>query len=202
MEDEYVFKKRDPSAAHYVSNKELFAAYLVWYADIEKAVLEGTDEPPVPRYIAECMVKICVRLGYKANFINYSYREEMIGDAIENVVRTARKFKPEKSENPFSFITTIAFNAFLRRIAMEKRQTYIKGKLIEELPIEDLISVGEHGDDDGFSPHQQFLEFLRDSSYIVGTPLPQSKKKVLSHDDIEHVFDKFLDEVNSDDPEE
>lgn len=193
--EEYVHKKRDTTAKHYVSNIDLFAAYLKWYKEIEIEEEAGREAPPIPRYIAECMLKICTRLAYRPNFINYSYREEMIGDALENVIRTARKFKPEKSSNPFSFITTISFHAFLRRIAMEKKQTYIKGKIIEELPMDELMDVSDH-DDDSFSHHQMFLEFLRDNSYIVGTQLPQRKKKELLHEDEDQVFDEFLKEVN------
>jgi hypothetical protein len=202
MTEEFIHKKRDKTSIHYVSNLELLAAYKEWYAEIEEAEAAFKEPPPIPRYIADCMMRITSRLSYAPNFINYSYREEMVGDALENVIRTARRFDPVKSQNPFSFLTTIAFRAFLRRIATEKKQTYIKGKIIEDLPMDELLDVSEH-DTENYNQHQIFLEFLRDNSYIVGTKMPKRKKKAaiskdVAIEDVEILLDNFLSAVNED----
>ena len=43
--------------------------------------------PVVPDYIAECFLKICEGLSHKANFVRYTYREEMVMDAVENCLK-------------------------------------------------------------------------------------------------------------------
>ena len=44
----------------------------------------------------------------------------------------AHNFNPEKSKNPFSYFTQMIYYAFLRRIEREKKQSYVKFKLMEE----------------------------------------------------------------------
>lgn len=176
---------------HYVSNKDLYEAYCEWHKSIIRSQKEEKPEPPIPNYIAESILKICTRLSYRPNFINYSYREEMIGDALENCIKTAKNFNPAKSTNPFSFITTIAYNAFLRRIEMEKKQAYVKGRLIEELPMEELMDIQDH-DEDTMQRHNQFIDFLRENSYIPsGTEPHKKRKKKQLHEEIglEEFFD-------------
>lgn len=67
--------------------------------------------------------KIAYRLAYRPNFINYSYRDDMIGDAVIKIVAALqnKKFNHEKG-NPFSYFTKIAVNAFCNRIKKEKKQ--------------------------------------------------------------------------------
>jgi DNA-directed RNA polymerase specialized sigma24 family protein len=90
-----------------------------------------TPKPPIPNYVGECVLLICTKLSYKPNFMNYSYRDDMIADGIENCIASVDNFNPAKSINPFAYFTQIAWNAFLRRIAKEKKQTYIKHKNFE-----------------------------------------------------------------------
>jgi DNA-directed RNA polymerase specialized sigma24 family protein len=161
---------------NYVCNADLYQAYVKWNQDIDEAKLHGKDEPPIPNYIAESIMKICHRLSFRPNFINYSYREDMVGDALENCIKTAKNFNIAKSENPFSFITTIAFNAFLRRIEAEKKQSYVKGKLIEDLPLDELMNIQEH-DDDIVNYHNQFIEFLRENNYTDTTTMSPAERK-------------------------
>jgi len=107
---------------HYINNAEFL-----------KCITEYKKNPSklIPDYIGECFMQIAERLAYKPNFINYTYRDEMICDGIENCVQVVDNFDPAKSSNPFSFFTQIIFFAFLRRIAKEKKQAYIKLKCIE-----------------------------------------------------------------------
>lgn len=56
----------------------------------------------------------------------------MISDGVENCLMYAHNFDPEKSKNPFSYFTQMIYYAFLRRIEKEKKQSYIKYKLMEE----------------------------------------------------------------------
>ena len=85
------------------------------------------SKPPVTNYIGECFLKIANGLSYRPNFINYTYRSEMVSDGIENCLQYIHNFDPEKSKNPFAYFTQIIYYAFLRRIQKEKEtSTYQK----------------------------------------------------------------------------
>jgi len=117
--------------SHYVNNKEFYSEMTEWKKLVDEASDVGEERPAITTYIAECFIKIAERLSHRANFINYPYREEMVGDGIENCLMYAHNFNPEKSKNPFSYFTQIIYYAFLRRIEKEKKQSFIKFKLLE-----------------------------------------------------------------------
>jgi hypothetical protein len=144
--------------AHYVNNADFLKA-LIEYRQLKiDAQQEGKDKPIVSNYIGECILKIATHLSYKPNFINYSYRDDMILDGVENCIQYIDNFDPTKSSNPFAYFTQIIYYAFLRRIAKEKKQSYIKGKLIQDLPFE-AFDVQDGDDDREF--HNAYLEFMQ-----------------------------------------
>ena len=114
-------------SVHYVDNKKFLQAMIDW----RETWPDEENIPPVTNYIGECFLKIATRLSYRPNFINYTYRDEMISDGIENCLQYVKNFNPEKSKNPFAYFTQIIYYAFLRRIAKEKKQSHIKNKMIE-----------------------------------------------------------------------
>ena len=89
MSKEVKEKSKKP---HYVDNKVFLAAMLEWKDEVNEAESEGEDIPPIPEYIGECFYKIATHLSYRPNFINYTYREEMIGDGIENCIQYWRQY--------------------------------------------------------------------------------------------------------------
>ena len=132
---------------HYVNNKELLEALIVYRAKVAKAEEEGKPKPRITNYLGSCFLKIATHLSYKPNFVNYMFREDMISDGIENCVQYIKNFNPDKSSNPFAYFTQIIHYAFLRRIQKEKRQMDIRGKLIERSGFEEVMS----GDGDLYS---------------------------------------------------
>jgi len=119
------------SDSHYIDNKVFYAEMVKWKKEWKKAKKAELPLPPVTDYIGRCFLAIAERLSYRPNFINYPYREEMVGDGIENCLMYAANFDPTKSKNPFSYFTQIIYYAFIRRIQKEKKQNYIKFKCIE-----------------------------------------------------------------------
>ena len=142
---------------HYVNNKEFLTAMIEWNNRCKEAKEKGKKPPPITNYIGDCFLKIANRLSYRPNFINYTYREEMISDGIENCLQYVHNFNPEKSDNPFAYFTQIIYYAFVRRIQKEKKQTTIKHKLIQEANYDDMAL--QPGDDRDFK--NQFTEFLQ-----------------------------------------
>ena len=107
-------RKKKKSSEHYVSPKEFQQALVDFYKS-------GSDT--IPDYLGETIYKIAVGLSYASNFINYTYKEDMIGDAIVKMLAAIRekKFDINSGYNPFSYYTTIAYHAFVNRIKKEKR---------------------------------------------------------------------------------
>jgi len=117
----------------YVNNKEFLEAIVQYKRSIIDAENSGDDPPQMPEYIGECILKIATHLSYKPNFINYTYRDEMIYDGIENCIQYFHNFDAEKSQNPFAYFTQIIYYAFVRRIQKEQKQSKIKNKLIADV---------------------------------------------------------------------
>lgn len=105
---------------NYVNNKDLYQELIKYRAQPEPRKI--TD------YIGLAVMQICNGLAFKKNFIGYTYRDEMVDDAIENCIYAIPHFNPEKTNNPFGYFTMVAWRAFIRRIQLEKKQTYIKHK--------------------------------------------------------------------------
>ena len=123
-------EKKKPE--HYVNNKDFTAAVAEYAGLIKTAKANEETLPRMSEYIGECVYKIATRLSTRPNFINYTYRDEMICDAIENCIQYLGNFNIEKSSNAFAYVTQICYYAFLRRIQKEKKQVFIKQKSIME----------------------------------------------------------------------
>lgn len=147
--------------AHYVNNAEFLQAIIDWKQKVKEAEESGDEAPKITEYIGECFFKIATHLSYKANFINYSYREDMILDGVENCLMIVKNFDPAKSSNPFAYFTQVIYFAFLRKIAKEKKQSYIKQKLIQQMPFEafELQDQDETGEF-----HNTYLEFMQQNN--------------------------------------
>ena len=128
---------------HYVNNKELLEALIVYREKVAIAKEKDLPKPRITNYLGSCFLKIATHLSYKPNFVNYMFRDDMISDGIENCVQYIHNFDPEKSRNPFAYFTQIIHYAFLRRIQKEKKQLEIKTKIIESSGYEEVMVVEE-----------------------------------------------------------
>ena len=142
---------------HYVNNKEFLEAMKLYRKSVNKAKREKRPKPPVTDYIGSCFLKIANHLSYRPNFINYTFRDDMISDGIESCLQYLDNFNPAKSSNPFAYFTQIIYYAFVRRIQKEKKQVTIKNRLITESNYDDMTL--QPGEDKEFK--NQFTEFLK-----------------------------------------
>ena len=140
-------REQSTKNAHYVDNEKFLKELIAHKQKVEHAKLNNLEKPIVSNYLGECFLKIATHLSYKANFINYTYRDDMISDGIENCLIAAEKFDPSKSSNPFAYYTQIIYFAFVRRIQKEKKQQDTKYKMLQNLDIDQLISNSEGNDD-------------------------------------------------------
>ena len=143
---------------HYVDNKKFLHAMIEHRLKVQKAEDNKRKKPVVTNYIGECFLKIANHLSYRPNFINYTYRDDMISDGIENCLQYMSNFNSEKSSNPFAYFTQIIYYAFIRRIQKEKKQQDVKAKLISNTGVE-LMMDSLVGDDAQYK--NQMLDFLQ-----------------------------------------
>jgi DNA-directed RNA polymerase specialized sigma subunit len=165
--------KTKKKSEHYVNNKEFLAAMVEYKKTVDKAKKAGKNNPRVPDYVGECFLKIANHLSYRPNFINYTYRDDMISDGIENCLQYLNNFDGEKSNNPFAYFTQIIYYAFIRRIQKEKKQTTIKQRMIQEANYDDMAL--QPGEDREF--RNQFTEFLKKNMPMTEEPV---KKKTVA----------------------
>lgn len=140
--------RRKGRGEHYVNNKEFNEALNTYARDVKADKDAGKEPRMMTDYIATSFLKIAEGLSRSPNFINYSYREDMVMDAVENCIKAVGNYDPDKPTrtgvpNPFSYFTQISYFAFLRRIAKEKKQADIKQSII------DKNDVGEFATFDG-----------------------------------------------------
>ena len=151
---------------HYVNNAEFSQAVVEYVTEVQEAKKQETTLPIVPDYIASCFLRIAEGLSHKSNFIRYTYREEMVMDAVENCLKAIENYNLEAATrtgkpNAFAYFTQITWYAFLRRIAKEKKQQDIKLKYLTRSGIENFID-NELGDETSQQVVGAFVDTLRD----------------------------------------
>lgn len=113
---------------NYINNKDLYDAMIDYKSKFEK-----NSNTQVSNYIGQSILLICNNLAKRPNFSGYSYKQELISDAIVDCLAAISNFDPNKTNNPFAYFTQIAWNAFIRRIQKEHKQSYIKHKNFENM---------------------------------------------------------------------
>ena len=151
---------------HYVNNAEFSQAVVDYVTICNKAKAENTTVPIVPDYIAQCFLRIAEGLSHKSNFIRYTYREEMVMDAVENCLKAIHNYNLEAATrtgkpNAFAYFTQITWYAFLRRISREKKQQDIKLRYLSRSGIENFVD-NELGDEMSQQVVGAFVDGLRD----------------------------------------
>lgn len=179
--------------AHYVDNKKFYQAIVEYRKVVREKEAAGLERPPIPTYIGHCMLMIANRLSLKPNFVNYSYREEMISDGVENCVCYFDNYDPDKYDNPFAYFTQIIYFAFLRRIQKEKKQLYIKHKTLENSFILDELYESGENDDVDFKPSYVDMDNENMSEFIKSFESNLDKKRKKRKKGL----DKFIDEEES-----
>jgi len=179
---------------NYVNNKDLLEALVKYKNDCIEAENAGEERPRVPDYIGHCIFQIGTRLATKPNFSGYSYKDDMISDGIENCLLYIMNFNAEKSQNPFAYFTQIIWYAFLRRIAKEKKQMYIRFKSSQHM----LATGGTYTGED-LSVHlttsaEYMNDFIKDFEEKIEKGKAKKKDSIdIDEDDI--TIDEVIDEV-------
>lgn len=193
-------RKKAREKPHYVNNREFSQAVVDYVTSVNEAREKMEDEPIIPEYIGRCFLKIAEGLSHKPNFVGYTYREEMVMDAVENCIKAIMNYDVKKATrtglpNAFAYFTQITYYAFLRRIAKEKKQQDIKEKYMDFAGAEAFMDIGDHPDPSGIVDRVRYKsQQIRDRDNKIkefGKELKQRKKR--SKKKIVGGLEKFLE---------
>jgi len=152
---------KKPTKANYICKRTLYSALVERRAEVAAALEAGDPPPRASDYIGRAIMLIAERMARRPNFSGYSYKQDMVGDAIIDMLGAADKFDPTKSNNPFGYLSRCSWNAFIRRIHKEKRESYIKhNNFINQLSGETSEDYGTH---EAMSRHMEYSRNLVES---------------------------------------
>lgn len=151
-------------STHYLNN-EMFLQEMEKHVNAcVSAEAKGKPKPKIPNYIGECFLKIAYNIAKMPRFATYPCIEEMIGDAIVDMVKCCENFNVEKSKNPFGYFSRVAYFAFLRRIKDEKEKLYAKYKQFESIGVLDgfeQMETESGGFTNQFEIYENISEFIQ-----------------------------------------
>lgn len=177
-----------------VDNEKLLAELILHQEKVKKAKLENKPEPRYSNYIGQVILDIAYGIASLPKFSSYSYKEEMIGDGYENILLYLHNFNPEKYSNPFSYIYTIIYYAFLRRIETEKKKLYVKYKIMANKGIySDVVSeLDENNDLQSVETYDNITIFIDNFEKKLKEKSEKIRKKKPSKGLEEFIIDETL----------
>lgn len=112
---------------------EFTSKYYVTNSRMLPEVIKSKEQGQISNELAKMLMMLTRKYAQRPCFSNYTYKEDMISEALANLCKNALKFKPEKSSNPFSFYTTCINNSFLHFLNVEKKHRRTRDQLLIEL---------------------------------------------------------------------
>lgn len=146
--------RQKPGDKNYVNNKEFTLALDRYARDCKAAVSEGREEPQMPKYVAECIMKMSERLSMTPRFRGYAFREEMVGNGIIAAVKYAKNFNGDKYDNGFAYVTQILFSHMVITIKKEKIKQQTNLEMIQQAQ---LSVFGDHEFTAEMQSHSQMI---------------------------------------------
>lgn len=173
-------KRKTADHPEYVSNKQFHLALVEYHAACVECERLGDEMPIIPDYIGDCILRICRGLSGKGNFSGYSFRDELVLDAVSNCIEVISNYDPTKATrtgnpNPFAYFTQIAYYAFLRRIAKEKRFVDVKAMVAFEGGIDYFIEDGDFNSETIIEQVRLKSDILKDRDCMLKSKLKETK---------------------------
>jgi hypothetical protein len=178
-------KPKAPKSRHYVDNDKFCEALVERKRLVKNSIETGKEKPRVSEYLGSCILLIAKNVSNIRSFSRYTYKDEMVQDAVLVSLKYIDNFDPEVTTNPFGYFTKICTYAFISRILAEKKHTYIKFKAtINSATFGELTQSDEKDtDNNSIAPTQDFdndymSQFIRE--YETKNP-PKKKKEKKGH---------------------
>lgn len=162
---------------HYIDHVEFTKEMTAYRKSCEDAKSLSEDKPPITEAIGLKFLLLAENLSHWHKFRGYTFRDELVGDAIENMIRYAHNFDSTKvgKTGAFSYFTQISYYAFLRRIEKEEKQYRTKVKWVQSFAVLDMLPDMRQDHDHGTAFQNKFVEYLFE--YYDGEHEKVDKKK-------------------------
>jgi len=173
--------KRKNRKHDYIDNQQFALEMSAYVAEFKQSILDNEDRPRISESVGKSFYLIATNLAYSPNFINYTFRDDMIGDAIENCVKYCHNYDPER-KNAFSYFTQYCWNAFIRRIKLEDKMQEKKKMAISRIGFDTISStLQEH--DEGTNYENGYVEYLHElqneaAGYEIDTGIKRRKRVI------------------------
>lgn len=115
-----------------LTKKKKIPKYYLTNADLLPEVIKSKELGRMTDRLASMLVLLTESYSKKSSWFGYSYREDMVADALLNLCRNALKFDPNISKNPFAYYTQCIKTSFLQYLLDEKKHRYIRDSLLVE----------------------------------------------------------------------
>lgn len=165
-------KRQKRGDVHYVDNKVFTLALDEYAREFKEATENGEERPVMSNYLGDCVIRMANRLALTPRFRGYSYRDEMINNAILGAMKYMHRFNGDKFNNGFAYVTQILFSHMIQTIKKEKKAYETKLKMIQESEVT-LFGSEEEGFADVINDHakgiaDQKLADMEDSKIEKG----------------------------------
>lgn len=178
---------------HYIDNIKFLEEMTIYKDQYDLAKQNNTPLPKISNYIGYCFMKIAENLSRKSYVNGYTFRDELILDAIENCVQACHNFDYKISDNPFAYFTRVTHFAFIRRITKEKKQLYIKYKATEQIGIiDESLLEDDTNNSKGFEMYSNLYDFIE--GYEEGMEIKKNKKEQKRKYDVDDIDPPLLDD--------
>lgn len=190
--------KTTKKRTQYIDNKKFYEEIVKYHKELKEAREAGREDPKISNYIGECICKIAEKLSTKPCFINYSFRDEMIADGIENSLLYFKDYNPDyvdpvsgRGQNPFAYFTQVIYYAFLRRIYKEEKNRYTIYKNFQETitNIHDLSLLTDDSDSH-IMPSQMYDNINQFMSKFEEKERVKKQKRKQTKSNLEAFFEK------------
>ena len=165
--------KKAKEKPHYVDNKKFLEAMIEHRDKCERAKNKNRKKPEVTNYIGECFLKIANHLSYRPNFINYTFRDDMISDGIENCLQYMDKLinKAPNDLTDYRIVKLSDGSTLVGSISLDKEFLRIQNPL-QLITTPRMTEVGVK-EDNTLAP---WIPFTNDKMFVI----PKEKVMVIS----------------------
>jgi DNA-directed RNA polymerase specialized sigma24 family protein len=124
----------------YVNNKQMFGE-----------LIKHSETGEISDALGEMFMSIAARYTSTSNFMSYTYRDDMVSDAIYRMITQIDKFDINHPKaNPFSYFTMIAKMSVIARIKKEKKisenNSALRTKVWKDVCLHENMYFDEYGD--------------------------------------------------------
>jgi hypothetical protein len=119
--------KKKVRRKNYINNETFHESMVEW-----KEQLKTDPKTRIPNYIGECFIKLAEGRARHPWHSGWTFKDEMIAEAVLTCCKYAHNYNPEKSNNPFSYFTQFVNNAFSQIKLKEKKLSDYKFEQVKE----------------------------------------------------------------------